>query len=77
MPDTLPIFDETGMVFGTVVYREEDGRKKIFFRQKDSTLIDLSDIHKFTAFLKKSDIPESEASRAIRFFNEKMLSFSL
>ena len=76
MADSLPIFDEMGRLFGTVVYDIQDGRKRIFFRQRDSTMIDLSDMQKFTSFLKKSEIPEEEASRAIRFFNEKMFSLS-
>ena len=74
MADSLPILDEMGHLFGTVVYEIEDNRKTILFRQRDSTIIDLSDMQKFTAFLRKSEIPQEEISRAIRFFNEKMFS---
>lgn len=75
MADSLPIMDETEMVFGIVVFEEKGGRKKIFFRQRDSTVIDLSDMNKFTAYLRRAEIPEEEVAKGIRFFNKHMLSF--
>jgi len=72
LPESLPIFDDIGTLFGTVVYQEEGGRKKILFRMRDSTLIEMPDLAKFTEFLRRNSIPEEEISKAIRFFNEKM-----
>ncbi|MCD6461432.1 MAG: hypothetical protein J7L61_01665 [Thermoplasmata archaeon] len=74
MSESVPIFDDIGQLFGTVVFTEEDGVKKIYFRMRDSTMIDLSDINHFTQFLRKNEIPEEEITKAIRFFNQRMFS---
>lgn len=71
---TLPIFDEMGCLFGTVVSELVDGRRKVYFHQRDSTVIDMSDINKFTAYLKRCEIPIEEITKAIRFFNQEMLA---
>ncbi|RLF49377.1 MAG: hypothetical protein DRN20_02280 [Thermoplasmata archaeon] len=69
----MPIFDDVGRLFGTIVYEERGGKKKIFFRMRDSTIIDVPNLPKFLEFLRKNEIPDEEINKALRFFNKHML----
>ena len=77
MPKHMPIFDEYGRIFGTIVFRMEKGRKRMFLKCKDGLILDLSDVTRFTEQLRKMDIPDEEIDKAMKFFNEKMLGFVL
>lgn len=72
--EVLPIFDETGLMFGTLVTEVKDGRKLIYFRGNDNTFIDMPDFQRFVEFLKDKEIPQEEVNKALRFFHKHLLS---
>ena len=68
MVDTLPIFDETDELVGTLTVLERNGRKKIVFRSDDGMMIDMPNISRFLDYARNREIPQEQINRALRFF---------
>ncbi len=70
-----PLFDEYGMLAGTLVSTEKNGKKRIYFRSPDNAIIEMPNIQKFLDFLRNRDIPEEEIQKGLKFFKENILAF--
>ncbi len=77
MAEVLPMFDETGLMFGTLIAEVKDGRKHIFFRAPDNTLIEMPDFQRFLQHLQDKEIPQEEINKALRFFHQQLLGLPL
>ena len=76
MAEVLPIFDETGLMFGTLIAEMKDGRKHIFFKAADNTLIEMPNFQRFVEFLQDKEIPNEEINKALRFFQKQLLGLT-
>ena len=77
MTEVLPIFDETGLMFGTLISEEKEGKKHIYFKDAHNTLIEMPNFQRFIEFLKDKEIPNEEINKALRFFQQHLLGLSL
>ena len=77
MAEVLPIFDETGLMFGTLIAEMKEGRKHIFFKGADNTLIEMPNFQRFVEFLQDKEIPQEEINKALRFFQQQLLGLVL
>jgi hypothetical protein len=77
MSEVLPIFDETGLMFGTLIAEEKDDRKHIFFKDSYGTLIEMPNFQRFVEFLQDKEIPQEEINKALRFFQQQLLGLML
>ncbi len=77
MVNNMPIFDEVDRLFGTLIFRFEGGKKRIFLKCRDGVIIDLPNVQRFVEQLKRMDVPEEQINKGLKFFNEKMLGFSV
>ena len=77
MSEVLPIFDETGLMFGTLIADKKENRMHIYFRAADNTIIEMPDFQRFVEHLQDKEIPNEEISKALRFFQKHLLGLSL
>ena len=75
MAKNMPIFDDTGRIFGTLTCREEKGRKRIFFKSNEGVTIEMVNMQRFQEYLSHREIPQSEIDKGIKFFRENLLNF--
>ena len=75
MADSLPIFDETDEVIGTLTVIERGDRKNIVFRSDDGLMIYMPNISKFLDYARNRKIPEEQINRALKFFHEHIVVY--